>query len=215
MIVVTAASHAESMWIPRLRDVRRLVTGVGRSAGEALTRSLSGRGRTSAVVGTGFCGGLAKGMPAGTVIIGDEIDFDGERIAVDRSLVSEARSAIAAAQLPFRVGRIATTNRVIRSLEEKEELARRGAIAVDMESGVLCLAARAAEVPFLPLRVVLDARERSLPFTGDRGDVLRAIAHPISTLRLMRCLVIAGRAIGNAVAAIAAALVARRGECAA
>ncbi len=214
MILVTAASHAESMWIPRLPDVRRLVTGMGRIAGEALARFLDGQA-PSLVVGTGFCGGLSGGVAAGTVIVGQEVDFDGERIKVDRSLVSRAEGALEAARLPFRSGRIVTTEAVVRSPKEKEDLARGGAIAVDMESGLLLRAARRAGIDFLPLRVVLDTSDKDLLFVGDRADVLRAIVHPITTLRLMQSLIIAGRAIGRAVAAIVGEFAARRGECAA
>jgi adenosylhomocysteine nucleosidase len=214
MILVTAASHAESMWVPRLPDVRRLVTGMGRIAEEALVRFLDEQA-PGLIVGTGFCGGLSGGVAAGTVIVGQEVDFDGERIKVDRSLVSRAEGALEAARLPFRLGRIVTVNTVIRSPKEKEDLARGGAIAVDMESGLLLRAARRAGIDFLPLRVVLDTSDKDLLFVGDRADVLRAIVHPITTLRLMQSLIIAGRAIGRAVAAIVGEFAARRGECAA
>ncbi|HHE51646.1 MAG TPA: hypothetical protein ENL30_01115 [Candidatus Acetothermia bacterium] len=214
MILVTAASHAESMWIPRLPDVRRLVTGMGRIAGEALARFLDEQA-PGLIVSTGFCGGLSGSVAAGTVIVGQEVDFDGERTAVDRSLVSRAEGALAAARLPFKLGRIVTVITVIRSPKEKEDLSRGGAIAVDMESGLLLRAARNAGIGFLPLRVVLDTSDEDLLFAGDRADVLRAIVHPISTLRLMRSLIIAGRTIGRAVAAIVGEFAARRGECAA
>ncbi|MCD6135686.1 hypothetical protein J7J63_03115 [Candidatus Bipolaricaulota bacterium] len=212
MILVTAASHAESMWVPRLPDVRRLVTGMGRIAEEALARFLDEQA-PGLIVGTGFCGGLSGGVAAGTIIVGQEVDFDGERTAVDRSLVSRAEGALKAARLPFRLGRIVTVNTVIRSPKEKEDLSRGGAIAVDMESGLLLRAARRAGIDFLPLRVVLDTSGEDLLFVGDRADVLRAVVHPISTLRLMRSLIIAGRAIGRAVAAIVGEFATRRGEC--
>ena len=215
MIIVTAASHAECIWIPRLPGVRHVGTGMGENAGRSLARFIGAHDKPSVIVSTGFCGGLAGDIAAGTIIIGQEIDFEGVQIAVDPSLVSNAQNALGAAQLLFRVGRIVTTKSVIRSPREKERLSRSGAIAVDMESAVLARVARDAGTWFLPLRVVLDVRDRRLQFTGDHLDALRAIAHPISTLRLLLTLIIAGRTIGRAITAIATEPALRRGECAA
>ena len=213
MIIVAAASRAEGMWIPRLPGLRRVSTGMGERAGEMLVRALDAGERPSLVVGTGFCGGLSSDIAAGTIIIGSEIEVEGERMIVDQSLVASAQHAMSEAQLPFRVGRILTTKAVVRSPQGKEELSRGGAIAVDMESAALYRAARASETPFLPLRVVLDERDRELPFAGDHLDALRAIIHPISTLRLLAALIAAGSAIGRAITAIATEPAARSEEC--
>ncbi len=213
MILLTVASRAERVWIPRLPGVRCLVTGMGRIAGGKLARFLDGHDRPKMVVSTGFCGGLSRDIAARTIIIGSEIELAGERMKVDQSLVASAQHALSKARLPFRVGRIVTSETVVGSSQEKEELSRGGAIAVDMESAILYRAATAAGTPLLPLRVVLDERDRELPFTGDHLDALRAIAHPISTLRLLATLVIAGRTIGEAITAITAEPATRSEEC--
>ena len=213
MIIVTAASLFELVWIPRLPGTRRVKTGIGASAGESLARSLQAPEKPSVVVSTGFCGGLSPDIAAGTIIIGSEIELEGEKMTVDQSLVANAQHALSTAQLSFRVGRIVTTDTVARSLRKKEELSRGGAIAVDMESSILYRAASAAETPFLPVRVVLDERDRNLPFAGDRLDALRAIIHPISTLRLIAGLITAGRTIGRAITAVVTELALRREEC--
>ncbi len=211
--MVTAASHAERIWIPRLPGLRRVRTGMGERAGEVLARLLAVDDKPSIVVGTGFCGGLSPDLKAGMIIIGEAIDFQGEEMSVDSSLIERARSALARASLPFRVGKIVTKKSVIKSPLEKDELAGGGSIAVDMESGPLARAARDMKIEFLPVRVVLDSRDRRLPFVGDRLDALRFIINPISTLRLLRTLIVSGRVIGRAVAAIATELTARGEEC--
>jgi len=195
MIIVTAPSLAE------------------RIAGDSLSRFLQGLDTPSTIVSTGFCGGLSTSVPAGTVVIGNTIEYEGERITVDAGLVERARRALTIANLPFLVGKIATTRSVVKSPQEKKNLAWTGAIAVDMESGPLGRAALVAGIGFIPLRVVLDTRDRPLLFNADRSDLLVALAHPICTLQLLRTVIIAGRVIGRAIAAIATELATRREEC--
>ena len=213
MIIVTAASVVERIWIPRLPGVRGVVTGMGTSAGKRLAQALNAAENASLILATGFCGGLSGDIAAGTIIIGSEIELEGKRIEVDPSLVNGAQRALAAKQVSFRVGRIVTTDNVIRSPQEKEMLSRTKAIAVDMESGILSRIALDAGIAFLPLRVVLDSRDRSLPFTGDRLDALRSIVHPVSTLRLLATMIFAGRALASAITAITTKPTFRREEC--
>ena len=213
MIIVTAPSLAERIWIPRLPGVRCVRTPMGVRAGDSLSRSLQGLDTPDAIVSTGFCGGLSTSVPAGTVVLGNTIEYEGERITVDAGLVERARRALTIANLPFLVGKIATTRSVVKSPQEKKNLAWTGAIAVDMESGPLGRAALVAGIGFIPLRVVLDTRDRPLLFNADRSDLLVALAHPICTLQLLRTVIIAGRVIGRAIAAIATELATRREEC--
>ncbi|MEA3239783.1 MAG: hypothetical protein U9Q94_08435 [Candidatus Bipolaricaulota bacterium] len=211
--MVTAASRAERIWIPRLPGLCCVHTPMGVGAGDSLSRSLQGLDTPSTIVSTGFCGGLCTSVPAGTVVIGNTIEYEGERITVDAALVERARRALTIANLPFLVGKIATTRSVAKSSQEKKNLARTGAIAVDMESGPLGRVALAAGIGFLPLRVVLDTRDRPLLFNADRSDLLVALAHPICTLQLLRAVIIAGRMIGRAIAAIVTEFATRREEC--
>jgi len=213
MIIVTAPSLAERIWIPRVSGVRCVHTPMGVGAGDSLSRSLQGLDTPDALVSTGFCGGLFSDATIGTVVIGNTIDYEGKQITVDASLVKRARRALTTANLPFLVGKIVTTRSVVKSLQKKKNLARTGAIAVDMESGPLARVALAAGIGFLPLRVVLDTRDRPLLFNADRYDLLVALAHPICTLQLLRTVIIAGRVIGRAIAAIATELATRREEC--
>ena len=213
MIIVTTTSLAERMWIPRLSGVRCVHTRMGEGAAtlsRSLQRVVDG---PIAIVGSGFCGGLSSEAQAGTVIVADAISYRGEKIAIDQALVECARRALIAANLPFLVGRIVTSQKVAKSTEEKEKLARTGAIAVDMESGILSRAAHDKGIAFLPLRVVLDTREEPLAFNADRLDVVRALAHPIATLHLLKTVIVAGRTIGRAIVAVTNELLPRREEC--
>jgi len=213
MIIVTAPSRVERIWIPRLPGVRCLRTPMGVGAGDWLSRSLQGLDAPDTIVSTGFCGGLSTSVPAGTVVIGNTIEYEGEQITVDAELVERARKALTTTNVPFLVGKIATTRNVVKLPQEKKNLARTGAIAVDMESGPLARVVLAAEIGFLPLRVVLDTQDRPLFFNADRSDLLVALAHPIFTLQLLRTVIIAGRVIGRAIAAIVTELATRREEC--
>jgi len=213
MIIVTAPSFAERIWIPRLPGVRSVATPMGKRAGNSLSRSLQDIDRPSALVSTGFCGGLFSDALTGTIVIGDTIDYEGEQITVDANLVERARKALTTASLPFLVGKIVTTRGVVKSPQEKKNLARTGALAVDMESGPLVRVALAAGIGFIPLRVVLDTRDRPLMFNADRSDLPMALAHPVLTLQLLRTVIIAGRVIGRAIAAIVTELAPRREEC--
>lgn len=213
MIIVTAPSFAERIWIPRLPGVRSVATPMGKRAGNSLFRSLQDIDRPSALVSTGFCGGLFSDALTGTIVIGDTIDYEGEQITVDANLVERARKALTTASLPFCIGKIVTTRGVVKSPQEKDKLARTGALAVDMESGPLARVALAAGIGFLPLRVVLDTHDRPLLFNADRSDLLVALTHPVFTLQLLRTVIIAGRVIGRAITAIVTELAPRREEC--
>ena len=66
--------------------------------------------------------------------------------------------------MPVVGGRLLTTARAIASIDEKAELYRTtGARAVDMESLAVAEVARAAQVPFMAVRVIVDSAEDILP----------------------------------------------------
>jgi len=213
LIVITACSVAERVWIPHRADVRRVRTRMGDGAGSSLNRFLSRIDPPQAIVGTGFCGGLSPDLRTGTAVIGKRVIQRGEEIAVSCSLVESAQRALDATGIPYMVGSVITTTRVAASEAEKNALADTGAIAVDMESGALARIADRYGIPFLPLRIVLDEQRDPLPFGNDSVVAGQVLAHPLATLRTLRLVVIAGGAIWRAMSAVVDSLTPRSERC--
>jgi adenosylhomocysteine nucleosidase len=98
------------------------------------------------------------------------------RFPVDPRLLAHARAAALQTAVPVAEGSLFTSTRVLFTPEEKAQRGRAtGAIAVEMESGVHAAFAAARGLPFLVLRVVLDAVDMRLPavagLTTPQGDV--------------------------------------------
>ncbi len=202
MIVITACLIAERIWIPRHPNTHYVRTKMGEEAGTSLDRLLRRIDPPQAIVGTGFCGGLSPDLHTGTTVVAERIIQENKEIAIDPLLIEGALRALDSAEVPYAVGTIVTTARIAKSEDEKNILADKGAIAVDMESGALARVAHNHDIPFLPLRVVLDEQRDSLPFSHSRPFVRQVLAHPYTTSHVFRSAVVAGQAIGRAVSAI-------------
>ncbi len=213
MIMVAAATFAEWVWIPRVPNIRRVKTGMGRKAGESISGLLNQKDKPAFVLSTGFCGGLTPSMDTGTIVIAEAIDYQGQEIFVDSTFREHAKKALMAASLAFKEGKVITTKDVVRSPKEKQRLSRSGAIAADMESGVIYRVVQAEGIKCLPVRIVLDEHDCQLPFAGGFLDVIRAIFHPVLALRLATKTFFAGKALRRAIDVIARELTLRREEC--
>lgn len=118
-------------------------TGVGARAAERALRGSAVRG--SAVVATGFCGGLGPGMHPGDVVVAEE-SAGAESLA----------DAVEACGRTAHVGRIALSDHVVRGAE-RSGLGAGGAVAVDMESAAMMSAALAGGAcAVAAARVVVD-----------------------------------------------------------
>ena len=144
----------------RLRDKSVVVVANGPGP-ELAARALGAAeelGELEAVVSTGFCGALDPALHVGDIFVAREV-------------VSEARTFACAGPPVGRAacfGTLVSTNRVASTIEEKAELRRTGAAAVEMEAAGV--AARAAElgVPFYAIRVISDTAVESLPLDFNR-----------------------------------------------
>ena len=137
----------------------------------------------TAVISFGIAGGLAPGLPAGTIVVADGID-DGETFwAADAHWRNRLLGALPGA-VP---GRLAGVDAAVAGAVGKAALhARSRAVAVDMESHIAARLAALHRLPFAALRVIADPAERSLPQaalvgmrpdgTTDVGAVLKALA---------------------------------------
>lgn len=114
------------------------------------------------VVSAGVCGGLDPRMPCGGLVVPDEvIGPAGERLdlAGPGSPAPAVRAATGA-----HPGPLVTVRQVVATPEDKAALrAATGAAAVDMESAAIVAAARAAGLPALVVRGVLDHAAQAIP----------------------------------------------------
>jgi 4-hydroxy-3-methylbut-2-enyl diphosphate reductase len=160
-------------------------TGMGpRNAMQAAQELAALPGEALLVVG--FCGALHSGLRPGGVVLADRV-YTAEDEGHCRLQVSCARcegiaSALREAGLAVDVGPIVSVAKLALG-RRREELHRKGACAVDMESA--WLAAGAAGRPFAVVRIVLDTpqqellRVRMIPIALRAGDALRRVARTI------------------------------------
>ena len=127
-----------------------------------MARELVARG-AEALVSFGLAGGLAEGLRAGTLLLPSEILLpDGSPRTVDPAW-REAVLARASGLHPFGA-RVACTPHLLATPADKRALAERsGAVAVDMESEAVALAAQRGGLPFLVLRAIADPYDAAIP----------------------------------------------------
>ncbi|HYP14141.1 MAG TPA: hypothetical protein VEQ63_09470 [Bryobacteraceae bacterium] len=117
-----------------------------RLASKAIARA-SANSDFDLYVSTGLCGGLRQDLRVGTVVIGTSIN--GVEIAQPRcghQMVS---------------GPIASVDRVISTREERRELSRRGAVAVEMEAAAVLDCAERSGKPCYCVKAVSDTASES------------------------------------------------------
>lgn len=196
MLGVVVALESERRWIPRESPALIERTGIGHARARTGALALLDRG-AAALVSFGTAGGLDPSLPPGTVVVpplvvapdGSEIPSDeawsGRLLACVRQAVPVSRATLAAAR------------DLIESPEQKRALrAATGAGAVDMESGGVAAVAAGHGVPWLAVRVILDAADTTVPQIAvaaidgrgriDRRFPRRAITAPARWPALLR-----------------------------
>ncbi|MFC7303602.1 1-hydroxy-2-methyl-2-butenyl 4-diphosphate reductase [Streptomyces monticola] len=160
-----------------------LRTGMGPEAAErAVTRALAAPAhRDAAVIATGFCAGLARGMHPGDLVVADRAGDGQGSTACEGTELLVKELAAAVPGHTVHTGPMTGSDHVVRG-HERAALLADGAIAVDMESAVtLREAVRTGPRPVAAVRVVVDAPEHELVRIGTvRGGisafrVLRAV----------------------------------------
>ena len=113
---------------------------------------------TPVVISAGLAGGLDSGTPTGTVVVASHVALaDGERVVCDPVWIDALVSAARKLGLPVITGGIVTAKSLVTGAA-REQWARSGYLAADMESGLLI--GRAPRVA--ALRVLLDTPNREL-----------------------------------------------------
>jgi adenosylhomocysteine nucleosidase len=118
-----------------------------------------------ALVSYGVAGGLDPALEPGDVVLPEAVIAPGGAVlATDAAWRARLLEAASLEGLQLRGGGLAGSDQAVATVSAKRALfAASGAVAVDMESHSVALAARAAGVPLLVLRSVIDPAGRALP----------------------------------------------------
>ncbi len=143
-----------------------------RLAGEAAAAALS-RASVAAVISTGTCGALDPALAPGDILVAEEVRClpAGGRFPARRPAGPAARRGV-----------LLSVDRVVRSAEEKAQLRRSGADAVEMEAAGVAAEAERRSAPFYAIRAVLDGARESL---GVDFNALRRADGRFSRARLL------------------------------
>jgi adenosylhomocysteine nucleosidase len=139
------------------------LSGVGRKRAARAAQSLLNRGAT-ALLSWGTAGGLVPGLAPGSLVLPKAVmGSDLSLFQVDPSWHDRLRSRLEG-RIDLRSEALIESPTVLMTPEEKRALAyRTGAVAVDMESAAVAVAADQAGLPFVALRVVSDSLDQTLP----------------------------------------------------
>jgi adenosylhomocysteine nucleosidase len=130
-----------------------------------------------ALVSWGLAGGLDAALAPGSVVVPSAVLVDGASFACSAAWAQAVRSAArGAASARARAGIAAVSDGNLLSVaapretpaDKAQAAADTGAVAAAMESGAIAAAAASANVPFIAVRVVIDARGDALPTQAER-----------------------------------------------
>jgi 4-hydroxy-3-methylbut-2-enyl diphosphate reductase len=173
--VVCTPLRAERLALGRRHGAAEVLrTGFGPRRSRAAARRIAAGGPRPVLV-AGLAGALDAGLRPGDVVVADEVRGDGfEPVAVPTA--APLAAALRRVGLHVHVGPVFSSPSVVDGAR-RAELARTGALAVDMESA--WLAGAAAGGPFAVVRAVVDTPEAPLyrPAT---------VVHGLTALRSLR-----------------------------
>ncbi len=195
--MLAACFPIETRWVRRSVGLRIVRVPMGRRAADGLPASLGGED-ARLLISAGFSGGLSDAGRIGDIVLAESIDHAGTRITIDAELLQRVNVAVRSGDRRVAIGHTVCVDRVVSGVQEKRTLGQAGALAVDMESGLLARWAEMRGVPFLSVRVILDPVDRALPFSGDTSLWRSMLAHPVAAVQIGRMARAAGRALGAA-----------------
>jgi adenosylhomocysteine nucleosidase len=141
-------------------------TGMGPAAMERALRQVLPEFAPQFCLHLGYGGAAHPELRPGDLVVATTLIDACQRLSlgVSPELVEKAEKLRRQAGLPGRTGALVTLDRAARSPEEKAGHGRKHqAVAVDMESATLARVCRAAGVPFLVVRAILDHLDYQLP----------------------------------------------------
>ena len=139
-------------------DIAVVESGAGGQRAALVTEDLIRLRRPTWVVSAGFAGALSDQIRKGDVLMADSVvDTNGNTLEIDLKIDPAASPAI-------HVGRLLSTEKVIRQTEQKRKMSSKfGALAVDMESYAVADVCRREKVRFLSVRMIVDGIDDQLP----------------------------------------------------
>ncbi len=148
-----------------------VATGIGmRRASETARRALEAIAHPELVIMAGVAGALSDAPAVGHLVLANRIvnwrkesPEPESTIPLAAEQVQSCEAALRAARLDFSTGTIVTSNRVLATGAEKRAARERsGALAVDMESGMVAAEAARRGLPFACVRAILDTVDEEL-----------------------------------------------------
>lgn len=162
------------------RDLLLVQAGVGRDRAHDAVVAAAAEFQVQAAWSLGFAGGLSERLRPGDLVfpaaVLDDVDAGGAPLAADSSRAI-ACAALRRAAMSVDEGNLLTVGTVLRTPDAKRAACRRsGAVAVEMEAAGVARAARNLGVPWMALKVVVDAVDDQLPpslaaCTTPQGDL--------------------------------------------
>jgi adenosylhomocysteine nucleosidase len=158
----------------RHTSLRLIKTGVGphRAAAAVRRHLLDARH----LVSTGCCGALHRSTPPGTIVLPRRVILCSDAATIeapppDPSWHAAARRVLEEEGLPFSTEPLVTVPEALVTSASKLACHQRtGGVAVDMETAAIAQVAAEGRVPYLAIRVVLDAVDEDLPELPLRPD---------------------------------------------
>lgn len=137
------------------------ICGIGGVAADRAARRLLARG-VSLLVSFGTAGALGKGCAGDIVVPERVVDSAGQAFNAPPELIDVFCRALSGPPIPLR-GMLLSADQALSDPAAKQRMhAETGAEAVDLESAAVARVA-AGHVPFLAIRVIIDAADRSIP----------------------------------------------------
>ena len=153
---VVVGLKAEARLAARIASPARIaISGATASGARLAAAQLIAQGATH-LLSFGYAAGLDATIRPGTLLLPAEVVVDGQSFATDASLAARFGDGVSAPLLHSAV--------LVAERAGKASLRlRTGCVALDMESGAVALAARAAGLPFAVVRAVCDPAGTTLP----------------------------------------------------
>ncbi len=132
--------------------------GMGFARARTATQALIDAHSPGWILSVGFSGALHEEMHCGDIVMANAIcDTHGQQLFVDLKMQSNPQAGLY-------VGKVLTVDHVVRSVDEKRELAAKyEAIACDLESLAVAQVCRDSKVKFMAIRVISDDLTADLP----------------------------------------------------
>jgi adenosylhomocysteine nucleosidase len=165
--------------IQRLADGSLLaISGMGQEAAARAARALGAAG-AAGLVSWGVAGGLDPRLHAGDLVLADRVLAPDGAAVFPSAAWRGALAARLAGRATIHAGSVLTTPQALDSVAAKALAFRTtGALAVDMESLAVGRAASEMALPFLAVRVIVDAAGDLLPaavMAASRGGEVRLV----------------------------------------